>query len=86
LHAKPHTASSHCTPAQASRTYLWFLYKHRLDEQIRKLDEQLMKFKDQLKKTRPGPGQEAIKRRALQVRASLRGAITQGRETNAVAE
>ncbi|KIZ06464.1 Charged multivesicular body protein 5 [Monoraphidium neglectum] len=39
----------------------------RLDEQIRKLDEQLMKFKDQLKKTRPGPGQEAIKRRALQV-------------------
>lgn len=39
----------------------------RLDEQIRKLDEQLMKFKDQLKKTRPGPAQEAIKRRALTV-------------------
>ncbi|KAI8463147.1 MAG: Snf7 family [Monoraphidium minutum] len=39
----------------------------RIEEQIRKLDEQLVKFKDQLKKTRPGPAQEAIKRRALTV-------------------
>lgn len=31
------------------------------------LDEQLAKFKEQIKKTRPGPAQDAIKRRALQV-------------------
>ena len=40
----------------------------RLDEKIRKLDEQLMKHKDIIRKTRPGPGQEAAKRRALMVR------------------
>lgn len=39
----------------------------RLDEQVRKLDQQLAQYKEQLKKTRPGPAQEAIKRRALQV-------------------
>ncbi|KAL6764731.1 Snf7 family [Haematococcus lacustris] len=39
----------------------------RVDEQIKKLDEQLMKYKEQIKKTRPGPAQDAIKRRALQV-------------------
>ncbi|GFH30585.1 uncharacterized protein HaLaN_29467, partial [Haematococcus lacustris] len=38
----------------------------RVDEQIKKLDEQLMKYKEQIKKTRPGPAQDAIKRRALQ--------------------
>ncbi|KAF8068222.1 VPS60-2 [Scenedesmus sp. PABB004] len=39
----------------------------RLDEQINKLDAQLVKFREQIKKTRPGPGQEALKRRALTV-------------------
>lgn len=39
----------------------------RLDEQIRKLDEQLMRYREQIKKTRPGPAQESIKRRALSV-------------------
>lgn len=39
----------------------------RVDDQIKKLDAQLATFKDQIKKTRPGPAQEAIKRRALQV-------------------
>ena len=42
----------------------------RLDEKIRKLDEQLMKHKDIIRKTRPGPGQEAAKRRALMVRGA----------------
>jgi charged multivesicular body protein 5 len=40
----------------------------RLDEQIAKLDAQLLKFREQLKKTRPGPAQDGIKRRALNVR------------------
>lgn len=40
----------------------------RLDEQIKKCDDQLMKFREQLKKTRPGPAQEALKRRAMTVR------------------
>ncbi|GBF97605.1 hypothetical protein Rsub_10741 [Raphidocelis subcapitata] len=39
----------------------------RLDDQIRKCEEQLMKFREQLKKTRPGPAQEALKRRAMTV-------------------
>ena len=39
-----------------------------MDEKIRKLDEQLAKHKDIIKKTRPGPAQEAAKRRALVVR------------------
>ncbi len=39
-----------------------------MDDQIKKLDDQLVKYKEQIKKTRPGPAQEAIKRRALQVR------------------
>jgi charged multivesicular body protein 5 len=39
-----------------------------MDDQIKKLDEQLLKYKEQIKKTRPGPAQDAIKRRALQVR------------------
>lgn len=39
----------------------------RLDEQIKKLDGQLAVYKEQLKKVRPGPAQEGIKRRALQV-------------------
>ncbi|PSC76394.1 charged multivesicular body 5-like isoform B [Micractinium conductrix] len=38
-----------------------------LDEKIRKLDEQLAKHRDIIKKTRPGPAQEAAKRRALTV-------------------
>ncbi len=40
----------------------------RLDEKIRKLDEQLAKHRDNIKKARPGPAQEAAKRRALVVR------------------
>lgn len=40
----------------------------RLDDKIKALDEQLARFKDQIKKTRPGPAQDGIKRRALQVR------------------
>lgn len=39
----------------------------RMDEQINKLDAQLVKFREQIKKTRPGPAQEALKRRALTV-------------------
>uniref|UniRef100_A0A383VAB0 Charged multivesicular body protein 5 n=1 Tax=Tetradesmus obliquus TaxID=3088 RepID=A0A383VAB0_TETOB len=39
----------------------------RIDEQINKLDQQLMKFREQIKKTRPGPAQEALKKRALTV-------------------
>lgn len=42
-------------------------FKCRSDAQIAKLDEQLAKYKEQIKKTRPGPAQDAIKRRALQV-------------------
>ncbi|KAI3438934.1 hypothetical protein D9Q98_001348 [Chlorella vulgaris] len=38
-----------------------------MDEKIRKLDEQLAKHRDIIKKTRPGPAQEAAKRRALVV-------------------
>ncbi|CAL5221272.1 g3432 [Coccomyxa viridis] len=38
-----------------------------LDDKIRKLDEQLMKHRDAIKKTRPGPAQDAAKRRALSV-------------------
>jgi hypothetical protein len=41
----------------------------RIDEQIKKLDQQLMGFREQIKKTRPGPAQEALKRRALTVRS-----------------
>lgn len=40
-----------------------------MEEQINKLDQQLMKFREQIKKTRPGPAQEALKRRALTVSA-----------------
>lgn len=43
----------------------------RIDEQINKLDQQLLKFKDQIKKTRPGPAQEQLKRRALTVRCAV---------------
>lgn len=42
----------------------------RIDEQIKKLDQQLMQFREQIKKTRPGPAQEALKRRALTVGCS----------------
>ncbi|KAK9830504.1 hypothetical protein WJX72_012115 [[Myrmecia] bisecta] len=38
-----------------------------LDDKIRKLDEQLVKHREQIKKCRPGPAQEAAKRRALGV-------------------
>lgn len=43
----------------------------RMDEKIRKLDEQLMKHRDVIKKTRPGPAQDAAKRRALNVSLCL---------------
>ena len=39
----------------------------RLDTKIDKLDQQLVKLREQISKTRPGPAQEATKRRALQV-------------------
>ena len=39
----------------------------RLDLKIEKLDEQLVKLREQISRTRPGPAQEATKRRALQV-------------------
>eukprot|EP00197_Chlamydomonas_leiostraca_P014229 CAMPEP_0202885486 /NCGR_PEP_ID=MMETSP1391-20130828/41688_1 /ASSEMBLY_ACC=CAM_ASM_000867 /TAXON_ID=1034604 /ORGANISM="Chlamydomonas leiostraca, Strain SAG 11-49" /LENGTH=222 /DNA_ID=CAMNT_0049568737 /DNA_START=44 /DNA_END=712 /DNA_ORIENTATION=- len=39
----------------------------KVDDQIKKLDDQLVKYKEQIKKTRPGPAQDAIKRRALQI-------------------
>ena len=39
----------------------------RLDEKLRKLDEQLVKHREVIKRTRPGPAQEAAKRRALNV-------------------
>lgn len=44
-----------------------FFTHDRLDEKIRKLDEQLIKHRDAIKKTRPGPAQEAAKRRAMTV-------------------
>lgn len=52
---------------------------YSLDEKIRKLDEQLAKHRDIIKKTRPGPAQEAAKRRALTVRASTRQPLHGGR-------
>ncbi|GAX77797.1 hypothetical protein CEUSTIGMA_g5240.t1 [Chlamydomonas eustigma] len=39
----------------------------RMDDKVKQLDDQLLKFKEQIKRTRPGPAQDAIKRRALQV-------------------
>ncbi|KAG1666783.1 hypothetical protein FOA52_004619 [Chlamydomonas sp. UWO 241] len=39
----------------------------KADDKIAALDVQLSKFKEQIKRTRPGPAQTAIKRRALQV-------------------
>jgi charged multivesicular body protein 5 len=38
-----------------------------LDEKIRKLEEQLVKHRETIKRARPGPAQEAAKRRALGV-------------------
>ena len=40
----------------------------RLDEKLKKLDEQLIKHREAIKRSRPGPAQEAAKRRALNVR------------------
>jgi hypothetical protein len=42
-----------------------------MDEQIAKLEAQLIPLREQIKKARPGPAQDAIKRRALGVRADL---------------
>lgn len=39
----------------------------KADEQIKKLDVQLVQYKEQIKRTRPGPVQDSIKRKALQV-------------------
>lgn len=39
----------------------------RLDEKIRKLEAELAKHRDIIRRTRPGPAQEAAKRRALTV-------------------
>jgi charged multivesicular body protein 5 len=38
-----------------------------LDEKLKKLDEQLIKHREAIKRSRPGPAQEAAKRRALNV-------------------
>ncbi|KAL6769601.1 VPS60 [Auxenochlorella protothecoides x Auxenochlorella symbiontica] len=38
-----------------------------IDEKIRKLDAELVKHRENIKRTRPGPAQEAAKRRALTV-------------------
>lgn len=38
-----------------------------MDENIRKLEAELVKHRDIIKRTRPGPAQEAAKRRALTV-------------------
>lgn len=40
---------------------------HSIDEKIRKLDAELVKHRENIKRTRPGPAQEAAKRRALTV-------------------
>jgi len=39
----------------------------RIDEHCKKLDGQLAAFREQIRKTRPGPSQESLKRRALAV-------------------
>lgn len=46
-----------------------YLVGCRLDDKINKLDQQLLKHKETIKKARPGPAQEAAKRRALSVSA-----------------
>jgi hypothetical protein len=38
-----------------------------VDEKIKKLDAELAKHREIIKKARPGPAQEAAKRRAMQV-------------------
>lgn len=48
-----------------------------LDDKIRKLDEQLAKHREIIKKTRPGPAQEAAKRRALTVGGRTSSAAAQ---------
>ena len=48
---------------------------HRLDEKLRKLDEQLVKHREVIKRTRPGPAQEAAKRRALNVRPASKHSV-----------
>ena len=53
-----------CDPARTDRDPL---LSHRLDEKIRKLEAELVKHRDIIKRTRPGPAQEAAKRRALTV-------------------
>ena len=43
-----------------------------VDTKINKLDKQLAQYKAQIKKMRPGPSQEAVKRRALVILGELR--------------
>ena len=71
LHSRCHGQHGH------TRKHVWTLFKEhwrdedcnrcRLDLKIEKLDEQLLKLREQISRTRPGPAQEATKRRALQV-------------------
>ena len=51
---------------------LLLMCRCRLDEKLKKLDEQLVKHREVIKRTRPGPAQEAAKRRALNVRPCIR--------------
>ena len=63
-HTHTHAKRTHTTNKQ-----------NRIDEQLKKLDAQLMQFKEQIKRTRPGPAQEALKRRALTVRSGERRVV-----------
>lgn len=44
-----------------------FVVLHRLDEKIKTLDAQLLQHREAIRKARPGPAQDAAKRRALGV-------------------
>ena len=51
----------------ALNSALSYLAMCRIDEKIRKLEEQLVKHRETIKRARPGPAQDAAKRRALGV-------------------
>ena len=51
------------------RAFSQAFVRYRLDGKLRELDEQLIKHRDAIKRCKPGPAQEAAKRRALNVSA-----------------